>query len=108
MAPITPLRVVTVSFLLIAANAVTVSESASAYTLANDRVSFNALKKNGYIQHLAIDRISVLGTPSGNAGQLYTGQRMCSRGGFSECIFLTAQHTRLPFEGLCVDIQSVI
>ncbi|KAI0735193.1 galactose mutarotase-like protein [Earliella scabrosa] len=73
MAPITqPLRVVTLSFLLIAANAVTVSESASAYTLANDRVSFNALKKNGYIQHLAIDRISVLGTPSGNAGQLYT------------------------------------
>ena len=47
MAPITPLRVVTLSFLIIAANAVTVSESTSAYTLANDRVSFNALKKNG-------------------------------------------------------------
>ena len=87
MAPITPLRVVTLSFLLITANAVTVRESASAYTLANDRVSFNALKKNGYIQHLAIDRILVLGTPSGNAGQLYTGPRMCFRGGYPNAFF---------------------
>lgn len=58
-----------------AANAVTVNQTASVYTFANDRLSFNVVKKNGYIQNLLFDGISVLGTLSGNAGQLYTGER---------------------------------
>ncbi|KAH9849784.1 galactose mutarotase-like protein [Lenzites betulinus] len=57
---------------LSAVNAVTVNETASIYTFANDRISFNVVKKNGYIQNLLFDGISVLGTLSGNAGQVYT------------------------------------
>ncbi|KAL1951971.1 hypothetical protein VTO73DRAFT_1120 [Trametes versicolor] len=53
-------------------NAVTVNQTTSVYTFANDRLSFNVVKKNGYIQNLLFDGISVLGTLSGNAGQLYT------------------------------------
>ncbi|KAI0825156.1 galactose mutarotase-like protein [Trametes gibbosa] len=56
-----------------AVNAVTVNSTASIYTFANDRLSFNVVKKNGYIQNLLFDGIAVLGTLSGNAGQLYTG-----------------------------------
>ncbi|KAI0651829.1 galactose mutarotase-like protein [Trametes meyenii] len=44
--------------------AVTVNETASVYTFANDRVSFNVVKRNGYIQNLLLDGISVLGSVS--------------------------------------------
>ncbi|RPD62964.1 galactose mutarotase-like protein [Lentinus tigrinus ALCF2SS1-6] len=54
------------------AHAVTVNETSILYTFANDRISFNILKENGYIQNLVFEGISVLGTVSGNAGQLYT------------------------------------
>ncbi|KAI0361653.1 galactose mutarotase-like protein [Trametes cingulata] len=62
----------TLGFLLVTTRAVTVNETASTYTFANDRLSFNVVKKNGYIQNLLFDGISVLGTLSGSAGQLYT------------------------------------
>ena len=38
----------------------------------------SVLKKNGYIQGLTYDGVSLLGKVSGNAGQLYTGTEMFS------------------------------
>lgn len=73
MAPLALLRAVALSLSLIAARAATINETASLYTFANDRISFEVVKKNGYIRNLLFDGISVLGSPSGNAGQLYTG-----------------------------------
>ncbi|KAI0778161.1 galactose mutarotase-like protein [Trametes elegans] len=58
--------------LLSTASAVTVNETSSLYTFSNKRLAFNVVKKNGYIQNLQLDGVSVLGTLSGNAGQLYT------------------------------------
>lgn len=67
------LRALILGVSLTAASAVTVNETSSLYTFANDRISFNILKRNGYIQNLVFEGVSVLGTVSGNAGQLYTG-----------------------------------
>ncbi len=74
MAPLTVLRAVVFALSLAAANAVTVNETSTLYTFANNRISFNVLKTNGYIRNLLFEGISVLGTASGSAGQLYTGQ----------------------------------
>ncbi|EIN10187.1 galactose mutarotase-like protein [Punctularia strigosozonata HHB-11173 SS5] len=52
--------------------AVSVTEGSTAFTFANNWLSFNVLKKNGYIQALTYDNVSTLGTVSGNAGQVYT------------------------------------
>ena len=76
MTPLTLLRAVAFGLYLVAAHAVTVNETAALYTFANDRISFDVLKKNGYIRNILFDGISVLGTPSGNAGQLYTGSHL--------------------------------
>ncbi|KAI0801290.1 galactose mutarotase-like protein [Fomes fomentarius] len=72
MTPLALLRAVALSLSLVAARAAPINETASLYTFANDRISFEVLKKNGYIRNLLFDGISVLGSPSGNAGQLYT------------------------------------
>lgn len=59
-------------------SAVIVNETSTLYTFSNDRLSFDILKKNGYIRNLLLDGFSVLGSPSGNAGQLYTGKHRVS------------------------------
>ncbi|KAH9898424.1 galactose mutarotase-like protein [Cubamyces lactineus] len=66
------LRLLALGTALTYAGAVTVNQTASTYTFANDRVSFDVVKSNGYIRSLIFDGISVLGTLSGNAGQVYT------------------------------------
>ncbi|KAI0335297.1 galactose mutarotase-like protein [Cubamyces sp. BRFM 1775] len=65
-------RLLALGLALTYAGAVTINQTASTYTFANDRVSFDVVKSNGYIRNLVFDGVSVLGTLSGNAGQLYT------------------------------------
>ncbi|TBU48362.1 rhamnogalacturonan lyase [Dichomitus squalens] len=66
------LRSVILGLSLTAVSAVTVNETSTSFSFANDRITFNVVKSNGYIQNLLFDGISVLGTLSGNAGQLYS------------------------------------
>ncbi|KAI0071969.1 galactose mutarotase-like protein [Panus rudis PR-1116 ss-1] len=58
--------------MLVAVEAVTVSETSDAVTFQNNLLSFRVVKKNGYIQNLTYDGVSLLGGVSGNAGQLYS------------------------------------
>ena len=73
MVVLTLLRSAIFGLCLTTVNAVTVNETSTLFTFANDRISFDILKSNGYIRNLLFDDISVLGTLSGNAGQLYSG-----------------------------------
>ncbi|KAF7294083.1 Galactose mutarotase-like protein [Mycena kentingensis (nom. inval.)] len=59
-------------FLLDAATSVSVTQSSTLYTFANDLLSFDVVKTNGYIRNLVYRNTSMLGPLSGNAGQLYT------------------------------------
>ncbi|KAI8995606.1 galactose mutarotase-like protein [Trametes punicea] len=65
-------HILTLGLVLAHTRAVTVNETASTYTFTNDRVSFDVVAPHGYIRNLIFDGISVLGSLSGDAGQLYT------------------------------------
>ena len=78
MAVLTLLRSAIFGLCLTTVNAVTVNETSTLFTFANDRISFDILKSNGYIRNLLFDGISVLGSLSGNAGQLYSGTYSCA------------------------------
>ncbi|KAI0662802.1 galactose mutarotase-like protein [Cubamyces menziesii] len=65
-------RLLALGLALTFVGAVTVNQTASKYTFSNNRVSFDVVKSNGYIRNLIFAGVSVLGTLSGNAGQLYT------------------------------------
>ncbi|CAL1715934.1 unnamed protein product [Somion occarium] len=65
-------QVVGLLSILLSVQSASVTESSSLFTFQNDLLSFNVVKKNGYIQNLTYDGVSLLGSVSGNAGQLYT------------------------------------
>ena len=77
MAVLTLLRSAIFGLCLTTVNAVAVNETSTLFTFANDRISFDILKSNGYIRNLLFDDIAVLGSLSGNAGQLYSGTYLC-------------------------------
>ncbi|KAF7364613.1 Galactose mutarotase-like protein [Mycena venus] len=55
-----------------AAVAASVDEFSTLYRFANDHISFDVVKTTGYIHNLTYAGVGLLGTVSGNAGQLYS------------------------------------
>ncbi|KAJ6589649.1 rhamnogalacturonan lyase [Mycena capillaripes] len=64
-----PLVLITLCQAVVAAS---VDESATLYRFANDIISFDVVKTTGYIHNLSYAGEDLLGTVSGNAGQLYS------------------------------------
>ncbi|KAJ7106411.1 galactose mutarotase-like protein, partial [Mycena crocata] len=54
------------------ASAVLVNELSTLYRFSNDLVSFDVIKGTGVIRNLTYEGVGLLGSLSGNAGQLYT------------------------------------
>ncbi|KAJ6622202.1 rhamnogalacturonan lyase [Mycena sp. CBHHK59/15] len=52
--------------------AVSVEETAVLYRFSNDLVSFDVVKTTGYVHNLTYQDVGLLGSVSGNAGQLYS------------------------------------
>ncbi|KAJ7250745.1 galactose mutarotase-like protein [Mycena rebaudengoi] len=59
-------------FLINKCQAISVQQTPALYHFANDLVTFDVLKLTGYVRNLTYQGVDLLGSVSGNAGQIYT------------------------------------